>query len=760
MAVIDICKTPGVTLTSASLGFGFHGEMTLDINTALFDSVINVNDIVLYRVNPSKIIYKGIVRKVPRTLKNERASIQCVAAENILEAQTWEPTYEAYNKVLISRRQLLNAKISDVIAAEFTNNDTGPQDWFTDIEVPSTIADLIVAPTDTYQSSFLSIIQGIISTYPYIQWFIEYDESATTLLPLGKLVFVDTRHGRTSRVVTVGEDLADVSVTQDASNCAGLLHCFGGGDFVETDETLIPAWDVSEEQIPATIFVTAPLNKPVGNEQMVTNLAWGYDLTSTPQIAAWIGGGLQQWVTLIPGADYTFDYNTGTIIWNIADIFVNDGGSGGEVGFMKVNDGTTPIPPWRHNAVNISGFLGTQLRISYVYAGPDCYRLYKVSKPIGNKRLRLTRVPDPKNPGHLALVPVDVSPTIEAFKPNVLTASPTDTHFKTLPQYAVAKVWVPDSDVITLAQRNSKVAQPIGYCIPVETPAFDPAREFVRFEARQLATLGYGFVGPFPYGSPLPPQPWMTWQIKLRYAAWNNLLEERAGVVGDPFIGRFVFNEQVKYTTVKQACTGTAVLTITNGIISHVQLTDPGFGYATAPNVEVLGDGAGAVLKAIVSSGVITAIQIINGGSGYTTAAAVIDSFDGCIRNDTARLAKLADDVQVYYGNPQWAGNADIVTTLATVGTVPNQYKVADLPFRLGDLITLDGAVDAAVGDNFSGIVNNIDLAQLEKAICAIGFGTQPPNRNPFEPVPPVFVDVERNGNLVLDIAGTQRRSI
>lgn len=46
--------------------------------------------------------------------------------------------------------------------------------------------------------------------------------------------------------------------------------------------------------------------------------------------------------------------------------------------------------------------------------------------------------------------------------------------------------------------------------------------------------------------------------------------------------------------------------------------------YEIRPTVEILGDGTGALAKAVVSAGLVTSIQVTNAGTGYTTASATV----------------------------------------------------------------------------------------------------------------------------------------
>lgn len=529
MAVIDITNSQIFTVEDGSLGYKFNPEMSVRVNTALFDTPINKDDVVIYRKNPNTIIYKGIVRRVRRSLSNESALLTVFAAESVLEGRSWNPVHTAYNKEILCRQHLLNATIQDAIDAEFVGDVAT---WFSSIEVPPSVGSLKCAPTETYQVSFLSFIDSIIGTHPHVTWCIEYHPSSTDVLPIGKLVLIDTKIGRTPRVLTVGVNCSNLEIDEDASTCASDIRVYGGGDFVELDEVLTPAWRVEDEVIPKTLTATAPDANDFSVSVLCTYLPWGYDLTSIPTITVILDGVPQ---TLWYAREFNFDAKTGTIYWYQTLTWIN-----------KTTGATSAVDPmdpaWRLIAGRHPDFFGATLTISFVYAGPDCYRLYSVTEPIANLRLRLAKVTDPDNPGDVIDQPVEQDTVIEAFKPSH-TTDITDYVSQPL-LYQVAKVFIPEETDITWSDRDPDVQPPKGFGIPLGSPEFEPGRRCVRFEDRQLSFIKYAFA-PL---DPIPVTQWITWQIKVRYTAWRNLLESRTGVAGTEYTARFVFDDLRKYT--------------------------------------------------------------------------------------------------------------------------------------------------------------------------------------------------------------------
>lgn len=67
-----------------------------------------------------------------------------------------------------------------------------------------------------------------------------------------------------------------------------------------------------------------------------------------------------------------------------------------------------------------------------------------------------------------------------------------------------------------------------------------------------------------------------------------------------------------------------ATATRTGGAVSAVTVTNPGYGYTTAPAVTFSGGGgADAAATATINNGVVVAVTVTNGGTGYTSAPTV-----------------------------------------------------------------------------------------------------------------------------------------
>ena len=91
----------------------------------------------------------------------------------------------------------------------------------------------------------------------------------------------------------------------------------------------------------------------------------------------------------------------------------------------------------------------------------------------------------------------------------------------------------------------------------------------------------------------------------------NETSTQYFNVVGFHPLIRAAFNNS-------QGSQAQATAVVTNGVVTAINVTNPGQGYVAPPKVQILGDGAGAeAIVTSVSDGVVGSITVTNGGSGY-----------------------------------------------------------------------------------------------------------------------------------------------
>lgn len=136
------------------------------------------------------------------------------------------------------------------------------------------------------------------------------------------------------------------------------------------------------------------------------------------------------------------------------------------------------------------------------------------------------------------------------------------------------------------------------------------------------------------------------------------------------------------------------VLDSVSGINSFT-ITNGGSGYDIAPNVTIVGDGAGATAKARIANGKVVGIQILNKGSDYTVASV---TFSGGNGTGAAALPRLENNYgtirSFYYKNtgekitidPN-AGTINYPTGLLTINSVYTSGAI-DNNFYPSDIVT------------------------------------------------------------------------
>lgn len=102
---------------------------------------------------------------------------------------------------------------------------------------------------------------------------------------------------------------------------------------------------------------------------------------------------------------------------------------------------------------------------------------------------------------------------------------------------------------------------------------------------------------------------------------------------------RLAINQYGGNLTTQQA---TANAVITDGVITAITVTNNGSGYVAAPNVTIVGTGAGARAESTIVNGSVTSITVTNGGNGYVptptnTIGAYININTGFITEITVR---------------------------------------------------------------------------------------------------------------------------
>ena len=89
-------------------------------------------------------------------------------------------------------------------------------------------------------------------------------------------------------------------------------------------------------------------------------------------------------------------------------------------------------------------------------------------------------------------------------------------------------------------------------------------------------------------------------------------------IVGWYPLVRLAFNNSVFATPHQPGIPAIAYAICVEGVVTSIVVQNAGSGYLAPPNVDIVGDGSGAVARAILSdTGSVESIEVVNGGSGY-----------------------------------------------------------------------------------------------------------------------------------------------
>lgn len=83
--------------------------------------------------------------------------------------------------------------------------------------------------------------------------------------------------------------------------------------------------------------------------------------------------------------------------------------------------------------------------------------------------------------------------------------------------------------------------------------------------------------------------------------------------------------------------------------IDEIQITNAGFGYFSAPDVTITGDGTGATAVATIRNGSVVSIDVTNRGTNYTTATVTISGGGGLRAAASAVISSRFGTCQLFY---------------------------------------------------------------------------------------------------------------
>jgi hypothetical protein len=109
--------------------------------------------------------------------------------------------------------------------------------------------------------------------------------------------------------------------------------------------------------------------------------------------------------------------------------------------------------------------------------------------------------------------------------------------------------------------------------------------------------------------------------------------------------------------------------------VTEINVTNPGFGYTTAPTVTITGDGTGATATATIVNGRVQKITVVNRGIDYTTALVTLSGGNGYGATAIAVLDSRYGDLRTIY----YDSNAQKQIIREKVGTIDYQNGIVTL---------------------------------------------------------------------------------
>jgi len=186
-------------------------------------------------------------------------------------------------------------------------------------------------------------------------------------------------------------------------------------------------------------------------------------------------------------------------------------------------------------------------------------------------------------------------------------------------------------------------------------------------------------------------------------------------------------------------------ISLLEGKINKIEITNPGKGYITAPTVIISGDGQNAEVQTVIQNGQVTDVVIVNKGQNYNVISPVVRDFTVLVNADSSisnrwalytydttegkwkRGLTQSFDNTLYWTYTDWYANGYNELTSIDFVTA-NTYELAKIDDNIGDLIKVDsigtgGWILLRKVDN-TGLDNSIDYQTIGRQNGTIQFNS------------------------------------
>jgi len=128
--------------------------------------------------------------------------------------------------------------------------------------------------------------------------------------------------------------------------------------------------------------------------------------------------------------------------------------------------------------------------------------------------------------------------------------------------------------------------------------------------------------------------------------------------------------------------------------LDSIDITNPGYGYTTAPTVTITGDGSGATAVATIVNGRLETVTLVNRGTGYSSALVFLSGGGGSLASASAVVSSKYGDIKLVYTS----STAELITIDPAIGTI--DYVTGTIfinSLKITDPLTTDGLIEVSV---------------------------------------------------------------
>jgi hypothetical protein len=198
-------------------------------------------------------------------------------------------------------------------------------------------------------------------------------------------------------------------------------------------------------------------------------------------------------------------------------------------------------------------------------------------------------------------------------------------------------------------------------------------------------------------------------QITDRINFSNLMLQELQPTIESGKIDQIIdINDELRFIGTSKLKTAELSLSIVDGKISTVFVTNPGFGYKTSPTIVIAGTGTGAELKAEIDNlGRISRVNVIKSGSRYDdNTKLTVRGFSVLVRSDSdanngwsiqewnpnkkrwTKVKSQSFNVTKYWNYADWYATGYNATTEIDY-LINSSYELPKVPAKINDIVKI-----------------------------------------------------------------------